>query len=198
MAHQSDAQMPNAPLTPTPDADAEGSPESSPIAGPTSPVIDYSPATIPYNEAFENEVMDAILKGDHATPRTPPSSIPVINPTTLPVPLNSTLRTHASPIPGVLLTHANGYYTGGPGPSPSTIDEFARRFIHQEGVVDKEGLEGAVRRAIEERLEVVRGRMEERKEALERNRGVERELETLRVVREAEVGVQEKVKGMRR
>ena len=196
MVHQEDTVMGNAPLTP--DADADGSPESSPKAEPTSPVIDYSPAAVPYNEAFENSVMDAVLSSDPIAPRTPLSSIPVINPTTLPVPLNSPLRTYASPIPGVLLTHTNGYHTGGPGPSPSTVDDFARRFIEEEGVVDREGLESAVRKAIEERMEIVRSRMNERSEAVRKNKAVERELEDLRVQRAAEVSVQEKLKGMKR
>ena len=196
MAHQEDTIMTNAPLTP--DADADGSPDNSPKAEPTSPVIDYSPATVPYNEAFENSLMDAVLSGTPATPRTPLPSIPVISPTTLPVPLTSTLRTYPSPIPGVLLTHANGYHTGGPGPSPSSTEDFARRFIEEEGIVDKEGLERAVSRAIEERMEVVRSRMKERSEAAKKNRGVERELEDLRVQRAAEVSVQEKLKGLKR
>lgn len=193
MAHQDDTPMPNAPLTPDADNDAEGSPESL-RAEPTSPVIDYSPATIPYSEAFENALMSAVLENGPVAPRTPLASIPVINPTTLPVPLDSALRTYASPIPGILLTHANGYHTGGPGPSPTSIDDFARKFIAEEGIVDREGLESAVRRGIEERMGTVRQRMKKREEAVRRNRGVERELEDLRVQRAAEVSVQEKLK----
>lgn len=196
MAHQEDTVMTNAPLTP--DADADGSPESSPKAEPTSPVIDYSPATVPYNEAFENALMDTILSSAFVHPRTPLPSIPVINPTTLPIPLNSHLRTQASPIPGVLLTHVNGYHTGGPGPSPSSIEDFAKRFIEEEGVVDKNGLESAVRRAIEDRMREVKTRLIERSEAVKKNRGVERELEDLKVQRAAELSVQEKLKGMKR
>lgn len=198
MAQQEDTPVPNAPLTPDADNDADGSPDNSPRIEPTSPVIDYSPATVPYNEAFENALMSAILDAETTAPRTPLPTIPVINPTTLPVPLDSQLRTHASPIPGVLLTHTNGYHTGGPGPSPTSIEEFARRFIAEEGVVDREGLESAVRRAIEERLDVARERMKERKEAVRKNKGVERELEDLRVQRAAEVSVQEKLKGLKR
>ncbi|KAF2449868.1 hypothetical protein P171DRAFT_480926 [Karstenula rhodostoma CBS 690.94] len=196
MAHQEDTPMPNAPLTPDADNDAEGSPES-PCAEPTSPVIDYSPATIPYSEAFENALMSAVLENEPAAPRTPLPSIPMINPTTLPVPLDSALRTHASPIPGVLLTHANGYHTGGPGPSPTSVEEFARKFIAEEGIVDREGLESAVRRAIEERMGIVRERMEKREEAVKRNRGVQKQLEDLRVQRAAEVSVQMKLKGLK-
>lgn len=193
MAHQEDTPMPNAPLTPDADNDAEGSPES-PRAELTSPVIDYSPATIPYSEAFENALMSAVVENEPVAPRTPLSSIPVINPTTLPVPLDSPLRTYASPIPGVLLTHKNGYHTGGPGPSPTSIEEFARKFIAEEGIVDRQSLESAVQRAIEERMGDVRRRMEKREEAFRKNRAVERELEDLRVQRAAEVSVQEKLK----
>lgn len=187
---QEDTNMTNAPPTPDEDVDADGEL--------TSPVIDYSPATVTYNEQFENALMTAVLSSETPTPRSPLPETPIVNPTLLPVPLTSSLRTYASPIPGVLLTHQNGYHTGGPGPSPGSIDDFAKKFIEEEGIVDKEGLEAAVKRAIEERLGVVRERMKEREEAVKRNKGVERELEDLRVQRAAEVSVQEKLKGMKR
>ncbi|PVI02923.1 hypothetical protein DM02DRAFT_274582 [Periconia macrospinosa] len=180
--------MTNAPLTP-------GDDEPEPEPEPTSPVVDYSPATVAYNEAFENALMNAILYGSSAAPRTPLSSTPVINPTSLPLPLSSPLRTYSSSLPGVLLTHPNGYYTGGPGPNPSTVAEFARKFIAEHGIEDAGQLERVVEEKIKEKMEEVRERMRDREDAVNKNRGVERELEDLRMQRAAELRVAEKIKG---
>lgn len=181
--------MANAPLTPGEDADPD----------PTSPVIDYSPATVTYDEAFENSLMQAVLYSpENIPPRTPLPETPVINPTTLPVPLNSPLRTHASLIPGVLLTHPNGYHTGGPGPSPSTVADFAKRFIEEHGIEDAGQLERVVEEKIREKMELVRERMRDREESVKRNRAVERELEDLNVQRALELSVAEKIKGGRK
>ena len=136
---QEDQIMTDAPLTPGEE--------------PSSPIIDYSPAKVPYNEAFENELMNAMLYASPSDARTPLSSTPLINPTTLPVPLSSELRTYASPLPGVLLTHPNGYYTGGPGPNPSTVAEYAKKFIEENGIEDAGQLERVVEEKIREKLE---------------------------------------------
>ncbi|KAF2680300.1 hypothetical protein K458DRAFT_312092 [Lentithecium fluviatile CBS 122367] len=191
---EEDTPMTNAPLTPGDDADAEGSVDPEP----TSPVIDYSPAIVPYNEAFENDLMNAILYASSTTqtaPRTPSTTTPMINPTTLPVPLSSPDRTHRSPIPGVLLTHGNGYHTGGPGPTPDTVTEFARNFIEEHGIEDAGQLERVVEQLIKEKMEIVKERMREREEAVNRNRAVERELEELKMQRAAELSVAEKIRG---
>jgi hypothetical protein len=195
---QQDSVMTNAPLTPDEDATADAFTDPNPE--PTSPVIDYSPGTVPYNEAFENALMTAILYSTppNPVPHTPLTAPPMINPTTLPIPLTSPLRTHPSPIPGILLTHANGYHTGGPGPTPDTVAEFARRFVEGEGVEDAGQLERVVEERIGSLMEVVRERMREREEAVGRNRIVERELEELAMQRAAELSVAEKIKGGKR
>jgi hypothetical protein len=178
--------MVDGPLTPGEDPD------------PTSPAVEYSPATVPYNETFENQLMNAILHpSGNIHPRTP-TSPPMINPTTLPVPLDSPLRVHPSPIPGVYLTHANGYHTGGPGPSPSTVSAFAERFIEEHGIQDAGQLERVVEDKVQELLEVVRERMQQREEAVRRTEEVKRELEDLEVQRMTEIRVQEKIKGAKK
>lgn len=172
----------NGPLTPGEDPE------------PTSPVIDYSPATVVYNEAFENQLMSAILyPSEDARPKTPISP-PIIPPTALPIPLDSQLRTHPSPIPGVLVTHPNGYYTGGPGPSPSTVDEYAARFIEEHNIQDGAQLERMKRLRIAELLESVRDVMREREEAVRKNEEINKKLEDLEIQRSTERRVQEKIK----
>jgi hypothetical protein len=115
----------------------------------------------------------------------------------LPIPISSHVRTHPSPIPGLYVTHANGYHTGGPGPSPHTIQEFADRFIREHSIEDAGQLERVVEEMVGQRMQEVRERMEKRKEVVERNRGIERELEDLRLQRAAEMRVMERVKGKR-
>jgi len=186
----------NAPLTPGDDRDPS----------PTAPAIDYSPATVPYNEAFENQLMTAILypSDNNPPPRQQPSdtnpnsgSTLHIDPTTLPVPLTSPLRTHPSPIPGVLLTHINGYHTGGPGPTPSSVDEFAEKFIKEHGIEDAGQLERVVEEKIKEKMEEVKERMREREQAVRKNEGVARELEDLEDARRIERKIAERLKESR-
>lgn len=57
--------------------------------------------------------------------------------------------------------------------------------------------EAFLRARMEEKMCEIRERMEEREKAVERNRGVEEELEKLRLQRDAEVRVLEKMKGRR-
>jgi hypothetical protein len=175
------------PLTPGDDQDPS----------PTAPVIDYSPATVPYDASFENALMTAILYPSDNNPPHPPrqqksdnfpnsGSTLHINPTTLPIPLNSPLRTHPSPIPGVRLTHINGYHTGGPGPAPSSIAEFAERFIKEHAIEDAGQLERIVEEQIKQKMEVVKERMREREQAVKKNEGVDRELVNLKEARNVE------------
>lgn len=113
----------------------------------------------------------------------------------LPIPLSSSLRTHTSPIPGLYTTHPNGYHTGGPGPSPHVLQQFANKFIAEHDVEDAGQLERAVEAVMKERMAELQKRMEERERAVRRNREVEEELESLRLQRDAEVRVLERLKG---
>lgn len=183
-----DIQAPSRPRLPTPGLSSS----------PTSPVIDYSPHTVPYNEAFENGVMKAILHGpSDPSPRRKDEDTPMIAAADLPIPISSHLRTHPSPIPGLFLTHENGYHTGGIGPSAHAVDEFAQRFVEEKGLGpgDVAGLEKAVRGEVEGRLEEVRSRMKKRERAVKENERVLKELEDLRLSRQAELRVLERMKG---
>ncbi|KAL5116862.1 hypothetical protein ACEQ8H_005214 [Pleosporales sp. CAS-2024a] len=184
----------NAPLTP--------SDEPSPItttAPEPQPITDFSPATVPYDESFENDLMNLILHPPSSpTPRhpdPPPSTPPLIPPSQLPIPLSSLLRAHPSPLPGLLLTHPNGYHTGGPGPSAPTLAAFADKMAREQGV--RRGDVEGVKRALEARVEDLKRRMGERDRAVRRNRELDDELEKLRLQRDDEVRVLEKMKGRR-
>ncbi|KAH6633573.1 hypothetical protein C7974DRAFT_423887 [Boeremia exigua] len=169
-------------------------------SSPTSPVIDYSPHTVPYNEAFENDLMRAILHGSpHPSPRRKTEDPPMISAADLPIPVTSHLRTHSSPIPGLFLTHVNGYHTGGIGPSAHVVHDFARGFVEERGLGagDVGGLERAVRGEMEGRIEDVRSRMRRREVVVKENERLQKELEGLRLERQAELRVMEKFKGKR-
>lgn len=186
MANQ-DIEMGNAPLTPANDTEL------------ASPAVDFSPSTVPYDETFENDLMNLILHPPSSpTRRTPSHESHVIAANQLPISLSSHLRTHPSPIPGLYVTQPNGYHTGGPGPSPYTVNEFAERFIREHGVEDAGQLERVVEALIKGKMEETRERMEARSEAVERNKGIESELEELRLQRSAELRVMERVKGEKR
>jgi hypothetical protein len=182
-----DTIMANAPLTPGDEPQL------------TSPAVDFSPSTVRYDEGFENSLMEAILnpQSDNNFPKRPTQEIHMIPASQLPVPLSSHQRTHPSPIPGVYVTHPHGYHTGGPGPSPHTVNEFAQKFIAEHGIEDAGQLERVVEHIVKERLDEVRERMGRRSEAVEKNKGVERELEDLKLQRDAELRVMEKMKGKR-
>jgi hypothetical protein len=185
-----DADTPSRPRLPTPGLSSS----------PTSPVIEYSPHTVPYNEEFENDIMNVILHApSNPSPRRKNEDTPMISASDLPIPLSSHLRTHPSPIPGLFLTHEHGYHTGGIGPSAHIVNEFAQRFIAERdiGAGDVRALEQAVREEIQGKLEEVKTRMRKREEAVERNDKVQRELEDLRLQRQAELRVLERMKGKR-
>lgn len=144
--------------------------------------------------------MNAILHGPpNPSPEKKSEDNPMISASDLPIPLTSHLRTHPSAIPGLFLTHANGYHTGGIGPSAHVVNDFARRFVEERGLGagDVEGLERAVRGEMESRLEEVRSRMRRRELAFKENERVHKELEDLRLQRQAELRVLERMKGKR-
>ncbi|KAF2824729.1 hypothetical protein CC86DRAFT_446867 [Ophiobolus disseminans] len=183
--------MTSLPLTPS----SNPSPDLLPQSQPT---VDFSPATVPYNEAFENDLMNLILHPPENVPApTPSAETPMVPASQLPIPLSSSLRTHPSPIPGLHLTHADGYHTGGPGPSPQTVEAFAQRFMREHGVSDEAELQDVIREVMAQKMGELRGRMLERERAVQKNREVDEELDKLRLQRDAEVRVLEKMKGRR-
>jgi hypothetical protein len=62
---------------------------------------------------------------------------------------------------------------------------------------DREEVKRTAQRLIAEKIEEVRERMEEREKAVKKNREVDEELEKLRLQRDAEVRVLERLKGKR-
>ena len=192
--------MSNQPLTPSSNSNSNENSNPSPDLQPQSqPSVDFSPATVPYNEAFENELMNLILHPPDNPPKpTPSSETPMVPASQLPIPLSSNLRTHPSPIPGLNLTHENGYHTGGPGPSPQTIEAYAQKFMEEHNIQDTAELQSAVQEAMARQLEIAKDRMRAREKIVQKNSEIDEQLEKLRLQREAEVRVLEKAKGGKR
>lgn len=164
----------------------------------TIPDSNYPPRNLPYSESFENEFMKTILYPPAPTTRLPPASPSLlVQPSALPLPLTSPLRTHPSPFPGVHLTHPGGYHTGGPGPSASVVAAFAKRFIHEQGIRSEAELERRVQEAVQRRMGEVRERMGRREEAIKRNEGVRREIRLLEAQRRTEERVEERIRAER-
>ncbi|KAF2805122.1 uncharacterized protein BDZ99DRAFT_574736 [Mytilinidion resinicola] len=166
-----------------------------------TPADDFStlPHSLPYDEAFENDLMHAIL--DPSSQALPPLSaceqLPDVPMPRLPIPLNSPHRIHPSRFPALRLTHPHGYHTGGLGPSPTVAAEYAENFIAVKGIAQPEELRRKVDEAIEERAREVVERMQKRKEALKENENTRKKIAALEASRRAEERVEERIRAGR-
>nr|POE88182.1 hypothetical protein CFP56_11411 [Quercus suber] len=186
-------------------AQAQTQPTPPSEDAPFSAHASYIPHDLAYSAEFEDSLIDAILDPNPSditsdggicvlSPDSPtlpvsgtsirlsdvsPQSLPFLPEAELPLPLNSPLRTFASPLRGIKLTHPFGYFEGGPGLDP-TIDTFPDDFVagHAEVETAKE-LRRAVEQEIASNVEVLRDRLRARREAKENNARIERELRTL-------------------
>lgn len=79
------------------------------------------------------------------------------------------------------------------------VNDFAQQFVGEREIApgDVRALEQAVQTEVEGRLEEVRARMRRREKAVRENERVRRELEDLRLQRQAELRVLERMKGKR-
>lgn len=174
----------------------------------TSAYATYVPHDLPYSADFEDSLMDLLLDPPSPPPdpgirvlaadSTEPAvtgasirlpdlstqSLPTIGEAQLPLPLTSALRTFASPLPGLRLTHPGGYFEGGPG-LQADIDTFPDDFVaaHAQGrrggaSASVDELQRAVKREIEANVLLLRERVGARRGAKETNARIERELRT--------------------
>ena len=183
----------------------------------TNPYANYVPHDLAYNADFEDSLIPLVLT-DEPPPQTgivvlpdddegaesqapanletaklssiDPHTLPRIPEADLPLPLNDPRRVYTSPIPGILLTHPQGYLEGGPPLDPE-MDTFPEHFLSENAskIKTSADLHAAVQRQVAESLEQLKGRMQARKEAKERNEGLERELRALGEEHEMEVRV---------
>jgi len=182
--------MSQAPLTPA----------EEPSPHPTQAQPDMPPSSLSYSEAFENDLMDAILMPSREQPSPPTSAYDQslqIMLSHLPIPLDSPLRTHPSTFPGLRLTHPHGYHTGGLGPSPEATVAFAEKFIAENGIKRPEELKSMIDQAIDERAREVMGRMQKREAAFNANKKQQKEIARLQASRRDEERLAEKFRAER-
>ncbi|KAF4552161.1 Hypothetical protein D9617_11g010100 [Elsinoe fawcettii] len=154
-------------------------------ASPSANVLEhhasYLPRDIPYSPIFEDAISSLLISPPSNAPSgtsSPPSSLPNIDLSALPLPPSDSRRKYPSPIPGLLLTHPGGYLEGGPGLSPQE-DEFAAHFISEHGIRDSDTLARIVDREIEAQLDIARQRARSRQEAQRKNEGIEAEIRAM-------------------
>lgn len=171
-----------------------------------------------YSATFEDDVMHAVLDPSvsNSTPEAPTDN-PIIPSSALPLPLSDSRRVHNSKVPGIKLTEPNGSMFGGslsqqlrnanaapstPARSPTgdpeaDIDILAalRTPLHvSSGRTSQNQLSRALNAATETQLNELRKRMKARKEALEINAEVERELADLKAQRDVEVRIEKRMR----
>ena len=155
---------------------------------------------IPYRRSYEDNVMKVVLNppvSDGIEVKEPLpaylASRPEIPADQLPLPLDDSRRHFKSEIPGIRLTHHKGLYEGGPESASDEDEKFAQGLIRKHGVKTKEDLERAVAQEMEAAKEELRQRMQRRKEAIDVNEAVEKELNTLKMDREFELNAQKRI-----
>lgn len=153
-------------------------------------------ANPPYSESLENALAHAILN--------PPVNAGIepfdhgvnveavdIAKEDLPLALDHASRIYRSRIPCILLTHPLGSYLGGAGPSPdsSETQSALQQFLAKHNVTSTSQFHNLVNKEIEIKIEEIRSAAQARKEAMEKNAQIDREIEQLTAQSEMEVRV---------
>ncbi|KAF2834484.1 hypothetical protein M501DRAFT_983988 [Patellaria atrata CBS 101060] len=186
-----------------------GSQSPPPFISPSNTIAE----PLPYDAAFENAIMEAILQPpaqngiilvphpiDSPIPQTVsvtsinPSTLPILPASTLPLPLHDPRRIYRSPIPGVRLTHPGGRLEGGAGSSYAEAEAWAKDFARRHRCRTREDVARAAREEIRVQMAVLKERMKERKERAEENERVSKEVEQLEAQREVEVKIERKMR----
>ncbi len=180
-------------------------------AGPAPPIEDtpakgygsWVPHDLPYNEDFENSLIDIVLDGPsdpndtgiraihEDSDEAPVEGVSVrsqdIDRTTLPdltehdapIPLTDPRRIYAGHIPGIKLTHPYGWVEGGPPLDPG-MDTFSEDFLSQHtNITNAEQLQQAIQKEVETNMEELKKRLRARRKAKEANEQIRRDLRNL-------------------
>lgn len=177
----------------------------------------YVPHDLKYSASFEDSLVDTVLSPpstaqsglrilpDDSNEQSIPGQtiradqinwddLPRIEEDELPLPLDDRRRTFTSRIPGINLTHPGGYLEGGPGLDPE-MDTFADDLFSTQAqpITTSAQLAAAIDREVESSMELLRQRLEARREAKEKNERIERELKTLVDQHEMELKIQSRM-----
>jgi len=190
------------------------SPPRSPIPPPSLNPATIFHDSIPYSAPFLDGLMTTVLdlppsktKGRGRPPRPSDidaSNLPTIPLEELPLPLTDPRRKYKSAVPGVLLTHPGGWLEGGmaqelqsPIASVGGTSPYSQEFIARHRITNATELQRHVKRETAAKLEELKGCMRERREALEHNERIMREIKQLEDQRDTERRVEAKMRRMR-
>jgi hypothetical protein len=176
----------------------------------------YPPSEIPYNAEYQTEISRIMASEDAQTdigirviptssseiPKDGisireqdilPSSLPKISKDELPLPLSDPRRIYASLVPGVKLTHPNGYYEGGPGLDPKA-DTFAKDYLSRNSDIRTAAdLEAAKQRDIAASLEEAKQSAQRRLAAIEHNENTHKKIRALEAQHDMELKLQKRM-----
>jgi hypothetical protein len=206
---------------------APGAPTPPQEEQPNSAYAVYVPHDLKYDGDFEDAVMDVVLASASPPQQLPRDgirvipddsseepvqgvsvraqdislqSLPVIREEELPLPLDDRRRIFASPVPGIRLTHPGGYLEGGPGLDPE-MDTFPEDFLQNNAytcISSISNLRAAVGKEIDASLELLRQRVQARRDAKERNERIEMDLKKMAEEHAMELKVNKKLNDERR
>lgn len=177
----------------------------------------WHPRDIPYNQDYETSLQDLllnpsanhngngllILPDDSLEQPQPgisvrasdihPDQLPDISFNELPLSLTDPRRIYASPIPGLRLTHPAGFLEGGPGPDPDDND-FIRDFVATNNIITPAHIHDARAAEIAKSVELATQRMKARREAMQHNARIEKEIKTLTDQRDMELKIETRMR----
>ena len=153
-----------------------------------------------YDAAFEDSIMKIVLNPDSQPTslaqadygesiQTLPSdaaSEVSHNIMSTPIPLNSPLRIHPSPISSFRLTHPYGHPYGGPTISSEGLSTLAESLVREHDIRSREQMQRFVLAETRAATEELERRMNARRDATERNAKIRREIQEVIAQREVE------------
>ena len=194
---------------------------AAPHSPPESPPADSQSLNTPYSADFSNALIDISLENPNKKPSTKASGraaleaatgdpdlrentqFPVVEEGELPIALNDERRKFESHVPGVMLTHPGGAIAGGSIPSLPAIlpadtqgstqelDRRVRQLLQRQNLRTATQLRKYINSETQRQNDELKRRMRARKEALEQNEKIDKEIQQLEATRAMERRVEE-------
>jgi hypothetical protein len=162
----------------------------------TVPIMAFpppEPSTPPYDESFENAIMERAISTaapPHGQSQTP-TAIPIL-PAERPLPLSDSRRQHPLPSTSLLLTEQGGSIYGGAGSSKEKLRAEAQDLIDANDFTSKDELEELIGKKVEDTKQEARARAYRRLEALKKNARIDEEIRELEMNHQMEKRAMEK------
>jgi hypothetical protein len=187
--------------TPPPNPQLPPSPGSDTTPPIHTPVPSWTPPEIPYNESFEDDVMNAILHPPPPDPEPGESEISLnfdVTPDDLPLQLHDFRRKYPSAVPGILLPTRDSSLHGACGVPDAVAHGLAREMIEQNGIKTPAEFAAFLEEELRGQKRVLKERMERRQESMKHNEVLDKEIRQLEMERDMQRRVAEKWRQGRR